>query len=119
MSGFERHASHLPDVFAPNICHDGDDEDFPAGRFFRVISYWCDMYVGISFHIVAIVNRRGFLILEFYMRCKSSILMFSHFPLFCRFDFMVTTLAVVGIILEVVNESFYYIVVLRPIRLLR
>lgn len=45
------------------------------------------------------------------------LLLFSG--LYSSFDFIVTLLAVLGLLMELINNSFYYIVVLRPLRLLR
>ncbi|XP_048257055.1 two pore calcium channel protein 1-like isoform X1 [Haliotis rufescens] len=35
------------------------------------------------------------------------------------FDFLVTVISVIGVLLEILDDSFYYIIVLRPFRLLR
>ena len=37
----------------------------------------------------------------------------------CRFDFLVTVVSVVGVFGELFDDSFYFIMVLRPFRLLR
>ena len=42
----------------------------------------------------------------------------GHFSSF-RFDFLVTFIAVLGIFLELLNSDIYYVIILRPLRLLR
>ncbi len=53
---------------------------------------------------------------SFVRRSSTNFLVFAFV---CRFDFLVTFTAVLGIFLELIQKSFYYIIIIRPLRLLR
>ena len=55
---------------------------------------------------------------EMFSMCKFEYVSNEMFSL-CRFDFLVVMVAAIGLLLELVDANFYYLLVLRPLRLLR